>query len=146
MSVHAKNATIVGDVELGKNVSVLYNAVIRGDLAPIKIGNNSNVQDNCVIHVSPNAPCVIGENVTIGHGAVVHSALVSNRVIIGMNATVLSGAVIEEDCIIAAGALVKQNQKIPSGTLWVGVPAKQARELTNEDKAHIIKNAEEYTV
>ncbi|MFC2175033.1 gamma carbonic anhydrase family protein [archaeon] len=144
MKFIAGNATVIGDVELGDGVAVLYGAVIRGDTSSIRIGNNSNVQDNCVIHSSPKEGCTIGENVTIAHGAIVHSSVVGNRVVIGMNATVLHSCTIGEDCIITAGAVLRPNTQVPSGTMWGGVPAKQIRELTDEDKKSILYYSKEY--
>ena len=144
MKFIAKNASIVGKVELADGVAVMYGAVIRGDMAPIKIGRHSNVQDNCVIHVEPGRGCSIGEYVTLGHCAVVHSSNVGDRVVIGMNATVLHGCEIGSDVIIAAGAVVTPGTTVPSGTLWAGVPAKQKRVLSAEDKGEILSYAKEY--
>ena len=144
MAFIADTAKIIGDVRLGKNVSVMYGAVLRGDFSYISIGDGSNVQDNCVIHAEQDVPCAIGNNVTIAHGAIVHSSTIGNQVLIGINATVLHGCTIGDDCIIAAGAVVRPNTNIPPGTLWAGVPAKQIRELTDEDNNSIIRYADEY--
>lgn len=144
MNFIANNATVIGDVTLGEGVAILYGAVIRGDVAPITIGNKSNVQDNCVIHVERNIPCIIGDYVTIGHGAVIHGSKIGDRVVIGMNATILHKCEIADDCIIAAGAVLRPGTKVPAGTLWAGVPAKQIRELTEEDKKSIFHYADEY--
>lgn len=130
--VHEK-AVVEGSVELGENVSVWAGAVIRGDEGTIKIGNNSNIQDNCVVHGS----AVVGENVTVGHAAVVHGCKIGSNVIIGMNATILSGAVVGEWCIIAAGSVVRENQKIPPNSLVAGVPAKVKRSLADSDRERI---------
>lgn len=144
MAFIADTAKIVGDVRLGKGVSILYGAVVRGDFAPITVGDMSNIQDNCVVHSEADRPCVIGSQVTIGHGAIVHSSTIGNRVLIGMNATVLHGCEIGDDVIVAAGAAVRPGTKVPAGTLWAGVPAGQIRELTDADKKSIIQYANEY--
>lgn len=144
MNFIADTATVVGDVKLGKNTSVWFSAVVRGDLAPIVIGDHSNVQDCCVIHVSPDRGVKIGDYVTIGHGAVLHSCDVGNNVLIGMNATVLHNAEIGDNCIIAAGAVVTPGMKVPQNSLVMGVPGKIVRELTEEEKEAIRENAELY--
>ena len=140
----ADGAKIIGDVAIGKDSSVWYNAVIRGDSNSIVIGENTNVQDCAVLHTSHSHGLVIGDNVTIGHGAIVHGCTVGNNVLIGMGAIILDGAVVEDNCIIGAGALVTQNKVIPSGSLVLGNPAKVARELKEEEIASILKNADEY--
>ena len=140
----AEGARIVGDVEIGEGSSVWYNAVIRGDSNSIVIGENTNVQDNAVLHTNHSHGLKIGDNVTIGHGAIVHGCTIGNNVLIGMGAIVLDGAVIEDNCIIGAGALVTQNKVIPEGSLCFGNPAKVVREITEEEKASIIENANEY--
>ena len=137
-------AQVLGDVELGENASVWHGAVIRGDVAPIKIGDNSNVQDNCVIHCSDDFPTVIKDNVSIGHGAVVHGALLEDNVLIGMNATVLNGAHINKNSIVGAGAVVSEGKEFPEGSLILGVPARVVKELTPEQIAHIQENADKY--
>jgi len=137
--VHEK-AVVEGNFELGENVSVWPGAVIRADEGLIKIGANSNVQDNCVIH----GETTIGYNVTIGHGAIVHGCKVGDNVLIGMNATVLNGAEIGDNVIIAAGSVVRENQKIPEKSLVAGVPAKVKRELSHDDLELIRKAAMSY--
>lgn len=141
----AEGAKIIGDVTIGEDSSVWYNAVIRGDSNSIVIGENTNVQDNAVLHTSHNHALQIGDNVTIGHGAIVHGCTVGNNVLIGMGAIILDGAVIEDNCIIGAGALVTQNKVVPEGSLALGNPAKVVRELTEEEKESILKNADEYS-
>lgn len=141
----AEGAKIIGDVQIGEDSSVWYNAVIRGDSNSIVIGENTNVQDNAVLHTSHSHPLTIGDNVTIGHGAIVHGCTIGNNVLIGMGAIVLDGAVIEENCIIGAGALVTQNKVIPSGSLALGNPAKVVRELKREELESILENANEYS-
>lgn len=137
-------AHVLGDVELGENVSVWHGAVIRGDVSSISIGNNSNVQDNCVIHGSNGFPVVIKDNVSIGHGAVVHGCTLEDNVLIGMNATVLNGAHINKNCIVGAGAVVSEGKEFPEGSLILGVPAKAVKQLTPEQIAHIQENADTY--
>lgn len=140
----AEGVQIIGDVEIGENSSVWYNAVIRGDSNKIVIGENTNIQDNAVLHENHENALVIGDNVTIGHGAIVHGCTVGNNVLIGMGAIILDGAVIEKNCIIGAGALVTQNKVIPEGSLVFGNPAKVIRQLTEEEKDSILKNANQY--
>lgn len=123
----AENATIVGDVTIEKGASVWYGAVIRADEEPIVIGENSNVQDNAVLHCSVGYPMRIGKGVTIGHGAIVHGAVVKDNALIGMGAIVLNGAVIEENAIVGAGAVVRENDSVPTGGVAVGVPAKTVK-------------------
>ncbi len=125
----ASEAAVIGEAFLAEGVSVWFNAVIRADIASIRIGKNSNVQDCAVIHVDRGVPTVVGEGVTIGHGAVVHGCTVGDNCLIGMNAVVLSGAEIGNDCLIAAGSLVPQGMKIPDRSLVVGSPARVVKEL-----------------
>lgn len=141
----AEGAKIIGDVTIGEDSSVWYNAVIRGDSNSIVVGENTNVQDNAVLHTSDNHALQIGDNVTIGHGAIVHGCTVGNNVLIGMGAILLDGAVIEDNCIVGAGALVTQNKVVPEGSLVLGNPAKVIREITGEEKEAILKNADAYS-
>ena len=141
----AEGAKIIGDVQIGEDSSVWYNAVIRGDSNSIIIGKNTNVQDNAVLHTSHSHALSVGDNVTIGHGAIVHGCTIGNNVLIGMGAIVLDGTVVEDNCIIGAGALVTQNKVIPSGSLALGNPAKVVRELKEEEIVSILKNADEYS-
>ncbi|WP_456473075.1 gamma carbonic anhydrase family protein [Methanocaldococcus sp.] len=140
----AKTAVIVGDVTIGEYSSVWYNAVIRGDLEKIIIGNYSNIQDCCVIHCSKGFPVRIGDYVSIGHGAVVHGCIIEDNVLVGMNATILNGAKIGENCIIGANALVTQNKEIPPNSLVLGVPGRVVRTLTDEEIKSIRENALRY--
>ena len=142
----AEGAKILGDVKIGENSSVWFNAVIRGDSNSISIGKNTNIQDNAVIHTSINAKVEIGDNVTIGHGAIVHGCKIGNNVLIGMGAIILDGVTIDDNCIIGAGSLVTQNKKIPSNSLGFGNPFVIKREVTKEEKEHIIWNANEYVI
>ena len=140
----ADGAKVIGNVEIGKNGSVWFNAVIRADLDSVKIGEASNVQDNAVVHTSKNFGVQIGDNVTVGHSAIVHGCTVGNNVLIGMGAIVLDGAVIEDNCIIGAGSLVTQGKLIPSGSLAFGNPAKVVRQLTDDEIRSITDNAISY--
>lgn len=140
----ADNATVAGKVTLGKNASVWFGAVLRGDLQPITVGDNSNVQDNAVIHVGANTPAVIGDNVTIGHGAIVHGAAIGNNVLVGMGATVLDGAVVGDNSIIGAGALVTAKTVVPPNSMVLGMPAKVVKELTPAQVMGNRMNALEY--
>ncbi len=140
----AKGAFVNGDVKLGENVGVWYNAVIRGDGGPITVGDGSNVQDCAVIHVDFGGKTEIGKNVTIGHGAIVHGCTLKDNVLVGMGATVLNGAVVEKNCIIGAGAVITQNKLIPEASMVLGVPGKVVKTLSGEDILSIIKNAEHY--
>ena len=136
----AKNATVVGDVQFGNDVNIWYGAVLRGDSGCISIGDGSNVQDNAVLHEK----VTIGKNCTIGHGAIVHGCTIGDNCIVGMGAIVLDGAVIGENCMIGAGALVTGKMNAPAGSLILGNPAKVVKELTEEQIAHNLYNAEHY--
>lgn len=129
----AETAAVIGDVILGDDVSVWYNTVLRGDCNFIRVGSRSNIQDNCAIHVTVGThPTILEEEVTLGHGAIVHGALVRRGALIGIRATVMDGADIGESAFIGAGALVVPRTKVPPRTLWLGAPAKQVRLLTDE--------------
>lgn len=140
----APGAQVVGDVKVGANSSIWYNAVLRGDTNPIVIGENTNVQDNTVLHVNRNRGLYIGNNVTIGHGAIVHGCTVGNNVLIGMGSIILDGVEIEDYCIIGAGSLVTANKVIPEGSMVYGNPAKVIRMLTEEEKESILVSARNY--
>lgn len=140
----AENATLIGQVTLRKNVNIWYGAVLRGDDHYISIGENTNIQDNCVIHIDHDFPTIIGDDVTVGHGAIVHACKVGNNVLIGMGAIVLNGAEIGDNVIIAAGSLVPPGKKIPPNTLVMGSPAKVTRELTEKDISDIRDSAMYY--
>ncbi len=140
----APNATLKGDVNLGDNVTILFGAVLRADVDKIIIGNGSNVQDNAVIHESAGKPVVIGRNVSIGHGAIVHGATIEDDCLIGMGSIILNGAKIGKGSLIAAGALVSERKEIPPNSLVMGVPGKIIRELTPEERAGNLKNAATY--
>lgn len=140
----AQGAQIIGDVEIGEDSSVFFGAVLRGDMAKIKIGKGTNIQDNCTVHNDMGVDCVIGNNVTVGHNAVLHSCIIGDNSLIGMGSVVLSGAKIGKNVIIGAGSLVTGKTEIPDGTLYLGSPAKFKRDLTeNEIKSNKL-NALEY--
>lgn len=140
----APGAIIVGNVTIHSGASIWYNTVIRGDIGPIVIGSRTNIQDNCTLHLDADAPLIIGEECTIGHGAVVHGCTLGNRVLVGMNAVVLSHATINSETIIGACALIAEHKQIPGGVLVMGVPAKVVRALTNEQRALLQSSAQSY--
>ena len=140
----APGAMIIGNVTIHEGASIWYNAVVRGDMGPIVIGRRTNIQDNCTLHVDADAPLTIGEECTVGHGAVVHGATVGDSVLIGMNAVVLSHSQVGSNTIIGACALVAEGKSIPSGVLAVGVPAKVVRELSIAEQEHIVTGASGY--
>ncbi|MCP3677213.1 MAG: gamma carbonic anhydrase family protein [Deltaproteobacteria bacterium] len=140
-----ETAQIIGDVEIGEDSSVWFNAVVRGDVNYITIGRRTNVQDNSVFHVTHDThPLVIGDDVTIGHSVTLHGCTVKGRSLIGMGAVILDGAVVEEDTVIGAGALVTENMVVPSGSLVLGVPGKVRRELTSEERGELLQSARNY--
>ncbi len=140
----AKNATVIGDVTLGAHSSVWYGAVLRGDINRIAIGHHTNVQDNAVLHLADNFPCLLGNWVTVGHSAIVHACTVGDEVLVGMGAVILDGAVIGKQSLIGAKALVTQGMKIPPGSLVLGAPAKVVRKLTKEERAGLKWWAQKY--
>jgi len=129
----AKGAIINGDVEIGKKSSVWFNTVIRGDVAPTKIGDRVNIQDLSMVHQSPNNPVVIEDDVTIGHQCTIHSAIIGKNALVGMGSIILDGAEVGESAFVGAGSLVPPGKKIPPHTLALGRPAKVVRELTEKD-------------
>lgn len=132
----ADNATIVGDVKFGDNCSVWFNAVVRGDVNSITIGNKVNIQDGAVIHCTyEKHATVVGNNVSIGHNAIVHGCTVHDNVLIGMGAILMDGVVVESNSIIAAGSVVTQNTHVESGVIYAGIPAKKVKELNASDFA-----------
>lgn len=139
-----KTAVIIGDVSIGKNCGIWPNAVIRGDENSIVIEKNSNVQDNCVIHIDHENKTHIGKNVSLGHGAVVHGATIEDNVIVGMKAVILNGAKIGHGSVIAAGALVKQGMEVPPQSLVVGIPGKVVKEGDESLEDYGMKNARTY--
>mgnify|MGYP002689611855 CR=1 FL=1 len=140
----APGAVVRGEVHLAENSSVFYNAVLRGDRAPISIGEGTNIQDNCVVHVEYDLPVTVGKNVTVGHGAILHGCTIGDETLIGMGAIVLNGAQIGKSCLIGAGALVTQNAVIPDGCMAVGSPARVKRSLTPEEMDGLRRSAADY--
>ncbi len=140
----APSADVVGEVTVGAGSSIWYQAVLRGDMAPITIGEHSNIQDGCLLHVANGFPLQVGNYVTVGHGAILHGCTVEDGVLIGMGAIVLDGAVIGEGSIIGAGALVPEGKVIPPRSLVVGVPGKVIRELDDTKVAGLIAHAKNY--
>jgi carbonic anhydrase/acetyltransferase-like protein (isoleucine patch superfamily) len=140
----ARNAEVAGRVTIGEGASVWFSATVRGDIAPITIGKNANVQDGAVIHCDIDVPCVVGDGVTVGHGAIIHSANIGKNTVIGMGSIILNKAVIGEDSIVGAGALVTQGKEFPPRSMILGSPAKAVRSLTDEEIAHNRENALHY--
>lgn len=133
----APGVVLVGDVRIAARASVWYGCVLRGDIVHIEVGEDSNIQDGCVLHIDFGMPCAVGRRVTVGHNAVIHGATVGDGCLVGMGATVLSGAKIGEGAIVAAGALVREGMKVPPGTIVAGVPARVIREVRPEDRDRI---------
>ena len=140
----APNATVQGDVILKPGSTVWYGAVLRGDDGTLTLGENSNVQDNAVIHTEKGFPCVVEDNVTVGHAAVLHGCTVKNGALIGMGAIVLNGAVVGENAIVGAGSLVAEGKTVAPGTLVVGTPARFVRNLTEEEIRTMHRNTAQY--
>lgn len=147
----APSASIIGDVQVGLNSSIWYGCVLRGDVNSISIGTGTNIQDNSLVHVAKSnlagkvLSTVIGNNVTVGHSAVLHGCTVEDEAFVGMGATLLDGVVVEKNAMVAAGALVRQNTRIPCGEIWGGNPAKFLRKLTEEEIAFISQSAINYS-
>src|SRR5436189_1793545 len=133
----ATGAVVIGDVTLGDNASVWYNAVVRGDINRIVVGEGSNIQDNAVLHLADDFPCILGKFVTVGHSAIVHACTVGDECLIGMGAIILDGAEIGDQCLIGAKSLVTQFMKIPPGSLVLGSPGKIVKTLTPEERADL---------
>lgn len=140
----ASGARIIGEVHLGEGASVWYNAVLRGDSAPITVGARSNLQDNVSVHVDAGRPVRIGADVSVGHNAVVHGCTIGDGSLIGMGSVVLSGADIGPGSLVAGGAVVLEGTVVPAGSLVAGVPAKVRRALTDEEREKILRNAQTY--
>ena len=140
----ATDAVICGDVTIGKDTSFWFQSVARGDVAPIKIGNRTNIQEHCVLHCDTGKPLEIGDDVTIGHGAIVHCTKVGNRTLIGMKAVLLGGCVIGDDCVIAAGAVLSPGMVVPDGQVAMGVPAKVVRGIKDAERKFIRVNGAHY--
>ncbi len=140
-----EDVIVIGDVRIAENASIWFGTVIRGDVNRITIGARSNIQDNCTLHVTwQKAALVIGDDVTVGHGAVLHACTVKDASLIGMGAQVLDNAVIGEESIVGAGAMVREGFEVPPGVLAAGVPAKVIRSLTSEERAGLRESAKNY--
>jgi carbonic anhydrase/acetyltransferase-like protein (isoleucine patch superfamily) len=140
----APTAVLIGDVTVEAEASVWFGAVLRGDVAPIRIGPGTNIQDNCVLHADEGIPCEIGANCTVGHSAVVHGARIGDGVLVGMHATVLNGAIIGDECILAAGTLVAEGKRIERAQLVMGVPGKTVRAITEAERERIASGVAGY--
>jgi len=141
----APGSMVIGDVTLGRHSGVWFNAVLRGDISKITVGENTNIQDGCIVHCVHHIPVTIGNYVTVGHGAILHSCSIDDYSLIGMGAIVLDGVKIGKHCLIGAGALVPQNKIIPDYSLVIGSPAKVIRQLTEEEIEHVKRGAYVYT-
>ncbi|HTY89060.1 MAG TPA: gamma carbonic anhydrase family protein [Candidatus Acidoferrum sp.] len=140
----AGTAVVIGDVTLGAHSSVWYGAVLRGDINRIVVGHHTNIQDNAVLHLADEFPCLIGNWVTVGHSAIVHACKVGDETLVGMGAVILDGAVIGRQSLIGARALVKQGMKVPPGSLVLGAPARIVRQLTPKERAGLKRWSEKY--
>jgi carbonic anhydrase/acetyltransferase-like protein (isoleucine patch superfamily) len=140
----ARGAIVVGAVEIGDFSSIWYNAVVRGDINSIRIGKGSNIQDNVVLHLADDYPCILGDYVTVGHSAIIHAATVKDESLIGMGAVVLDGAEIGPQCLIGAKTLIPPGKKIPEGSLVMGIPGKIVRSLDKEERASLRSWADKY--
>lgn len=140
----APGAVVLGNVSLGEDAGIWYNATVRADRASITVGRGSNIQDNCVVHVEEGYPVEIGENVTIGHGAIVHGCAVGDNTLIGMGAILMNGSKIGRNCVIAAGAIVTGGTEIPDNSLVIGAPGRVVRQVTPEQIEANVKNARLY--
>lgn len=140
----AESADVIGDVELSDGVNIWFGAVLRGDIEKIIIGKNSNIQDNVTVHTDLGIPCVIGENVTVGHNVIIHSCSVGDNTIVGMGSTVLNRTKIGKNCMVGANSLVTHSIPTEDGVLILGSPAKIVRKLSEEEKKHLKDNADHY--
>lgn len=140
----AATAVVLGDVTILAEASVWFGAVVRGDMAAIRIGSQTNVQDGCILHADPGFPCTLGNGVTLGHGAIVHGATVEDDCLIGMRAVVMNGAKVGRGSIVAVGSVVTEGTEIPPGSVVMGQPAKVKRDVTERDRERIRHAAEHY--
>jgi carbonic anhydrase/acetyltransferase-like protein (isoleucine patch superfamily) len=140
----AKTAIVLGDVTIGAHSSIWYGAVLRGDINRIVVGHHTNIQDNAVLHLADDYACMVGNWVTVGHGAIVHACRVGDEVLVGMGAVILDGAVVGKQSLIGAKALVKQGMKIPPGSLVLGAPARVVRKLTKQERTRLKWWAKKY--
>ena len=140
----APTASVMGAVELGRGANVWFGSVLRGDMAPIRVGETTNIQDLCVLHCDAGEDLVMGANVTVGHNAIIHCRRVGDTCLIGMGAILLGGAEVGDGCLVGAGAVVRENQKIPDRSIVVGVPAKVIGRTTDAQVADFIERAKHY--
>jgi carbonic anhydrase/acetyltransferase-like protein (isoleucine patch superfamily) len=140
----ATNATVTGDVTIGNHVGIWFGAVVRADKDRIIIGDRSNIQDNCVVHTSKGFPVTIGNDVSVGHGAILHGCTIDNKVLVGMGAIILNGAKIGNGSIIGAGTVVTEGKDIPPNSVVIGVPGKIVRQTDPDQQQHILTNAASY--
>jgi carbonic anhydrase/acetyltransferase-like protein (isoleucine patch superfamily) len=140
----SEEATLIGDVRLGERVSIMFGAVLRADNEPITIGDDSNVQDNSVLHTDPGSPLVIGKGVTIGHCVMLHGCTIGDGALIGVAAVVLNNSVIGKDCLVGAGAVVTENKSFPDRSVIFGSPAKAAREVSEDNVERLRQSAASY--
>ncbi|KAL6574327.1 Gamma carbonic anhydrase 2, mitochondrial [Orobanche hederae] len=146
----APSASVIGDVRLGRGSSIWYGSVLRGDVNSISVGSGTNIQDNSLVHVAKSnisgkiLPTIIGNNVTVGHSAVIHGCTIEDEAFVGMGAILLDGVVVEKHAMVAAGSLVRQNTRVPVGEVWAGNPAKFLRKLNDEEIAFISQSATNY--
>jgi len=140
----ADNATVIGTVVLENNANIWFNCVVRGDLDVITIGENSQLQDGCVLHVDPGHPITLGKNVSVGHMAMLHGCTVGDGTLIGIKSVILNDAIIGRNCLIGANSLILEGKKIPDGSLVIGSPGKVVRQLTADEIKFVNQSAEEY--
>ncbi len=140
----AANATVIGDVTLGSHVGIWFGAVVRADKDRIVIGDRSNIQDNCVVHTSKGHPVLMGSDVSVGHGAILHGCTIGDRVLVGMGAIVLNGARVGSGTVIGAGAVVTEGMEVPEGSVVVGVPGKVIKKSSEAQLQQILANAASY--
>jgi carbonic anhydrase/acetyltransferase-like protein (isoleucine patch superfamily) len=140
----AEGAQIIGKVTLADDANIWFNAVLRGDIQPIRVGARSNIQDNSTVHVDYSHPAIIGDDVTIGHGVTVHGCVIENQVLVGMNAVLLTGCTIGWGSIVGAHALVTENKVIPPRSLVLGSPGRVVRQITDEELKELLESAKGY--
>jgi carbonic anhydrase/acetyltransferase-like protein (isoleucine patch superfamily) len=140
----AEGTKIIGDVTIGAEASVWFNCVLRGDIDYIQIGQRTNIQDGTIIHLDHGFPCIVGDDITIGHRTIIHGCAIGNGAMISMGATILTGARIGKNAIVGAGAVILEGQEIPQGCVAVGIPARIKREVTEVDINRISKGKDEY--
>jgi carbonic anhydrase/acetyltransferase-like protein (isoleucine patch superfamily) len=141
----AESADVMGRVAIGEDSSIWYQCVLRGDVHDIRIGRRSNIQDHSVLHTSEGiSPCVVGDDVTVGHRVILHGCEIQNRCLIGMGSIIMDQAVLEEGCFLAAGSLVTERKVLRGGYLYAGAPARERRELTDDENAFLLRSAQHY--